>query len=405
MSAAPAEVESLAEFLASCKYDPLRHVLGSYPWGVPGTPLEGMKLRDWQYKELESIGERLMIDPYYPIRDAFGTGHGVGKSALAAMLVKWALDCWLEARVVVTANTEGQLRNKTWAEMSKWHNMSLTKDFFNCGKTAIFSTEKHLEMTWRADAVPWSEHNPEAFAGLHNAGKLVMVIMDEASAIPDIIHEVTEGAMTDENTVIIWVQFGNTTRNTGRFKECAPGGRLAEQWNFTHLDARTIEGTNKKQLDEWVELWGEDSDFVRIRVRGEFPRQGDKQFISGEVIDQAAKRPPHREATDALIMGVDVARFGSNKTIFSFRAGRDAESIPWIKLRKLDAQQVAARIMEQIEKHQPDAVFIDGDGIGGPVYDIVRSHHFDIISVNSGKLADEENLWAQQAGGDVGSDA
>ena len=56
--------------------------------------------------------------------------------------------------------------------------------------------------TWRIDAVPWTENRVEAFAGLHNQGRRILVVFDEASAIPDLIWETTEGALTDEQTEI-----------------------------------------------------------------------------------------------------------------------------------------------------------------------------------------------------------
>lgn len=119
---------------------------------------------------------------------------------------------------------------------------------------------------WRADAIPWSEHNTEAFAGLHNERKRIIVVFDEASNIADLVWEVAEGALTDEDTEIIWVAFGNPTRNTGRFRECFR--KYKHRWKCAQIDSRTVEGTNKQQLQKWVDDYGEDSDFVKVRVRG-----------------------------------------------------------------------------------------------------------------------------------------
>src|SRR5690606_34243518 len=103
-------------------------------------------------------------------------------------------------------------------------------DFFTVTATAYFSKDPTRERTWRIDAVPWSEKNPEAFAGLHNKGKRLLMIMDEASAILDVIWETAEGALTDSDTEIIRLAFGNPTRNIGRFRECFAGGRFAPYW-------------------------------------------------------------------------------------------------------------------------------------------------------------------------------
>ena len=100
-------------------------------------------------------------------------------------------------------------------------------------------------------------------------GKRILVITDESTTIADKVWEVIEGALTDEGTELIWIAFGNPTRNTGRFRECF--GRFRHLWKTRHIDSRTVEGTNKKYLNELVETYGEDSDIVKVRVRGMFP--------------------------------------------------------------------------------------------------------------------------------------
>ena len=129
--------------------------------------------------------------------------------------------------------------------------------------------DKDHAKTWRADFVPWSEHNTEAFAGLHNKGKRIVLIFDEASAIADKVWEVAEGALTDEGTEIIWIAFGNPTRNVGRFRECFR--RFKHPVEGRQIDSRTVEGTNKEQIAKWAADYGEDSDFFKVRVRGMFP--------------------------------------------------------------------------------------------------------------------------------------
>jgi hypothetical protein len=67
---------------------------------------------------------------FQPLRIAVASGHGIGKSAEIGMLSKWALDCWVDSRVVITANTEQQLITKTSPEVAKWHKMAITRDWF-----------------------------------------------------------------------------------------------------------------------------------------------------------------------------------------------------------------------------------------------------------------------------------
>src|SRR5262249_48669388 len=114
---------------------------------------------------------------------------------------------------------------------------------------------------------------------------------------------------------------------------------------------------------------GEVADFVRVRVKGVFPRAGSMQFIDSQRIEEAVTRPLEKDPTQALVMGVDIARHGEDQTVIRFRRGLDARSIPAIKFRVPDLMVVASRIMEQINAYEPDAVFVDATGIGWGVCD------------------------------------
>src|SRR5262249_12747791 len=225
------------------------------------------------------------------------------------------------------------------------------------------------ERTWRVDAVTWSENNTEAIAGLHNKGKRAFAIFDEASAIPDPVWETIEGALTDSGTELFWTVFGNPPRSARRVRECFAGGRFGHRWSPRQIDSRSVGMTNKSQIASWVKDYGEDSDFVRVRVRGVFPRAGSMQFIDSQRIQEAVDRPLEHDPTAALVMGVDIARHGDDQTVIRFRRGLDARSIPAVKLRIPDLMVVASRIMELVNAHNPDAVFVDATGIGWGVCD------------------------------------
>src|SRR3990172_8800608 len=216
----------LIEELASFSSDPFGFVLFAFPWQEPGTELEFKTgPEEWQVVVLQDLGAGV-ISFSEAIQIARTSGHGIGKSALVSWIILWAISTYEDTKGVITANTENQLKTKTWVELAKWYRLFIARDFFQMTATAIFSRDPEHERTWRIDMVPWSERNTEAFAGLHNKGRRIVLIMDEASAIPDVIWETSEGALTDADTQIIWCAFGNPTRNSGRFKECFAGGRF-----------------------------------------------------------------------------------------------------------------------------------------------------------------------------------
>lgn len=353
-------------------HDPLAFVMACFPWGETGTPLAGEAgPRPWQAEVLRDIGDQLQAQAVRgitePIRVAVSSGHSVGKSALVAWLTQWGVSTFPNARVVVTANTEQQLRTKTWPEMVKWLSLLPCRHWFDHTDTSITARDPACARTWRADRVTWSENNTEAFAGLHNKGNRIVLIFDEASAIDDGVWQVAEGALTDADTEIIWIVMGNPTRNVGRFRECF--GSQRHRWSTRTVDARTVPGVNLSLIAQWAVDYGDDSDFFRVRVKGEFPRAGSSQFIGGDLVDAARKRPVPPVGLDALVLGVDVARHGDDMTVIYPRRGRDARSIPPIKLRVPDLMQVAGRVAALATELGADAVFVDAGGMGAGVLD------------------------------------
>jgi hypothetical protein len=377
--------------LSRYENDPVAFVGYAFPWSEKNTALEKFDGPEtWQLRVLCHIRDRLLAGAgrheaiSEAIRTAVASGHGVGKSALVSMIIIWAISTMIDTRGVVTANTETQLKTKTWAELGKWYNLFLHREFFELTATAIFF--KGRERTWRIDMVPWTIQKTEAFAGLHNQGKRVLLIMDEASAIDDKIWEVAEGALTDASTQILWCVFGNPTRNVGRFKDCFESYR--DRWWREQVDSRSVSFTNKPQIETWSKDYGDDSDWFRIRIRGVFPRTGEMEFISSADVKEAMLRDFVIMRTDPLVIGVDVARYGANESVIFFRKGRDARSIPPVRLRGVSTVELAQKVMEVYQRYHVDAIFIDGGGVGGGVVDNCRALHLYCYDIQFGAKPD-----------------
>lgn len=389
-----AKPDPLADELEKYGSDPLGFVLDAYPWGA-GALLKHEGPREWQRDVLGMIGKHLQ-DPATrckPLRIAIASGHGIGKSALIAMVVDWAMSTCPETRAVVTANTENQIRTKTWPEVAKWARLAINADWWAIPAMSMY--ERGHEKSWRADATPWSENNTEAFAGLHNEGKRIVLVFDEASRIAPAVWDVANGALTDEDTEIIWLAFGNPTLNTGSFRECF--GKFRHLWKTRQIDSRTVDGTNKEYLQELVDTHGIESDMVKVRVLGQFPSRSISQFIANDLAQEAQTR--QLQAKDhgaACILGVDVARFGDDQCVIRGRMGRDGRVIPPIKWRGMDTVFSAHKIAEAMRVYNPDAVFIDGGGVGGGVVDILKSQGYKVIEVNFGSAARESQKYANK---------
>jgi len=408
----------LAEDMAAFFDDPLGFVMYAFDWdNDPALQIcelvEPWASRydsrygpdEWACRMFDDIGEQCRQrgfdgkSPVLPQRHAVSSGHGIGKSAFTAMLCHWIMSTRPFCKGVVTANTAEQLASKTWAEIAKWNKRCITGHWFSVttGKGAMRMTSRQYPEAWRLDAQTCREENSESFAGLHAANSSPFYIFDEASAVPDKIWEVAEGGMTDGEP--FWFVFGNPTRNTGRFFECF--NKLRHRWSGRQIDSRTVQITNKQQIQQWVDDEGEDSDFVRVRVRGVFPRASSLQFIPRDLVDDAAlRKPAHvRQVGLSAAVGVDVARFGDDQSCIATRVGRDA-SWPLKRFGKIDTMQLASKVLEHVRDLKQaglrPVVFVDGGGVGGGVVDRLRQLNLDAIEVQFGGKPDNSRKYANK---------
>jgi hypothetical protein len=352
--------DKIIKTLIELSGDPYAFVMWAFPWGT-GSLARHEGPEDWQKEILCLIRDGMSLDEALQI--AVASGHDIGKSALVAWIVLWGISTCIDARGVVTANTESQLKQKTWAELSKWYNLFIAKKYFELTATAIFARIADHEKSWRFDIVPWSERNTEAFAGMHNEGKRAFMIFDEASAIPDGIWEVAEGPMMGANTERLWLAFGNPTRNTGRFYDCFH--RFRHRWINRQIDSRNVRLTDKTQIGKLVKDWGEDSDYIRVRVRGVFPRSSDRQYISSEYIERGRGKHLRVEEYNfaAKIIGVDAAYYGPDKAVIYLRQGLMSKKLG--SYPKIEPEILAGYVAGFEDEYQADAVFIDqGEGSG-----------------------------------------
>lgn len=363
--------DQLLDEIVETIYDPLAFVKGFFPWGSPGDLEMSKGPYEWQTVIFALIRDHLSssITRHTPLRIAVASGNGIGKSAFLAMINKWAMTTCEGCKCVVTAGTGAQLKTKTQPELAKWYRLFEGPEFFEVKAQSITARDFKRADEWRTDLLPWDAKNPDAFSGLHNVGKRILVIYDEASAIDDVIWDRTAGAMTDAGTEIIWLVFGNPTRNQGRFAECFGSDKY--RWRTFQIDSRTVDGTNKVELAAEVEKYGEDSDYIRWRIRGEFPRAGSAQFISGALVAAARNYKSVGHGSLPKILSCDVARFGDDQTVVGMRQGRKFEILG--KYRGKDTSQTADLLVGFIADRQPEAIVVDGDGIGGGVIDNLRA--------------------------------
>lgn len=396
----------------SIKDDLYRWVMLTYPWGKKNTQLEKAKgPRAWQKRELDAISAHIAENKAKMARGedpeiyrlAVVSGRGPGKSALVAWITHWFLSTVLGGTAILSANTDTQLTDKTYAELGKWLTFGMNGYWFDRVTKKItpkkwFAEEvakaRLIDNTYYyAQGVLWNEDEPDSFAGAHNPLGMLL-IFDEASGIPQPIWTVSSGFFTDISAYRFWLVFSNPRSNTGPFYDCFHEKR--DMWHTTHVDARAVEtntGIDQKIYEDIIREHGIDSDQARIEVLGEFPSRGDRQFIARGVVKDAQGRELERyDDHAALLMGVDPARYGEDATVIRFRRGRDARSYPVIEMRKKSNMEVANECARLIDAHHPDAVFVDS-GAGAGIIDRLREVGYKIHEVGFGTESSDPH-WA-----------
>jgi hypothetical protein len=405
----PVDIE-LAEEVAKFYADPLGFVTMAFPWGEKHTPLAEESGPDAiQTQFLRDLGREVKKrrfngqDPVAPILMAASSGHGTGKSSLGAMVACWILSTRPYSIGTISANTYQQLETRTWAAILKWMRLCITAHWFHIRASGIYSRQS--PENWKCVAQTCKEENAQSFAGQHARTSSSWYMFDEASHIPDGIWDVAQGGLTDgEPMFFAW---GQPARKSGRFYEIC-FGKQRDRWLVRSIDSRQSRFTNKALIAEWIEDYGEDSDFIRVRVRGIAPRAGDLQFIDQDRVDGAKRRPAVSFPDDPLVAGFDVSGGGQAWNIVWFRRGLDARSIPPIAIPGEHSQErsaILAKLSEILSDRRPghrvSMMFVDS-AYGAPYVERLRMRFDNIQEVNFGAPSPDRHqanmrayMWAK----------
>ncbi|MEY2759393.1 MAG: hypothetical protein RIR33_3171 [Pseudomonadota bacterium] len=386
--------------------DPEAFVLLAFPWGQLNTPLAAFDgPRRWQRRVLRMIRDHIGANrgqvEMDTLRAAVSSGRGIGKSALVSWLILWMLSTRIGSTVMVSANSEAQLRGVTWGELTKWSAMLINSHWWEISATKLMPAQWLTQIVerdlkkgtryWAAEGRLWSEENPDAYAGTHNMDGM-MLIFDEASGIPDPIWAVGAGFFTENILDRYWLAFSNPRRNEGYFFECFHAKR--DFWKNIQIDARSVEGTDQRVYRQIIDEYGEDSREARVEVYGEFPAAGEDQFIAPRLVDDAVKRAAHKDPTAPIVLGVDPARSGADSTVIVARQGRDLVAIR--RYRGDDTMTVVGHVIDAIEEFRPALTVIDEGGLGYGILDRLTEQRFKVRGVNFGWKAKSSVMWGNK---------
>ncbi len=365
------------------------------PAGIAPTPLQfasdilGVKLWAKQREVLGSLVEHRRV--------AVKSGNGLGKGFCAAVALLWFLYAHQDAAIVLsTAPTFRQVRHILWRQV---HRLYRPKAELLGGKI--------LDTRWEiADdryAMGLSAENADQFQGFHSPNMLIVV--DEAEGVSDEIYEAIEAVMTSADPLLLLI--GNPTTVTGAFRRAFYEERhLYHNITISALNSPNVrEGkavipglTSARWVEERRETWGEDNPIYRARVLGEFPDQAEDTLISLSDVEKAAQRwttgqlGDAGEGEDEVVLAVDVARFGSDRSVILRRQGSRVMEVR--TFRQMDTMQLAGWVAAAIRETSPERVCVDEIGVGAGVVDRLKEQGFPIKGINVARRAQQDTLFA-----------
>lgn len=335
-------------------------VLGVLPHGV-ANPDEAPQLEFWQSEVLSAIRdgqERITVR----------SGHGVGKTSLLAWITLYGLlCCGPDTKIPIAAGSHDQLRDTIQPEIGKWHRklppLLQQQIDVQSERVVVRAAPDEAFAVFRTA----SKDNPQALAGFH--AKTIIFLIDEASAVNEAAFEVAQGAFSTAGAICVCT--GNPTKRQGFFFDTH--NKLRDRWRSIRVSSEDVPRA-RGHIADVIAAYGKDSNKYRVRVLGEFPTHSDDTVIPLEWVEAARGRDVAK-SNCWPIWGVDVARFGDDRTVLVIRQGNTLIRQPYV-WRNLDGPQVAGRLIEMYNaapnEMKPKQICVDVIGPGASVVDHLR---------------------------------
>jgi len=333
-------------------------------------------------------------------RMSIRSGHGCGKDTTAVWLSLWFVSTRPYAKVVVTAPTARQLYDVFWSELAKWFRRSKLQEEFIMQKDKFFhkSAPKEWWIRLVSPQVKASkEEQAETLAGFH--GDHLLIIVDEASGVPDPMFIPLEGALTQEDNRVLLI--GNMTKNTGYFYDTHFHPKIKQNWFRLHWDSRKSPIVKKETVEYFANKYGENSSVFAIRIIGDPPLEDDKAWIPLAWARQCLGNEVSVPEDEPLYLGVDVARYGEDKSVILPRRG--LKIYPWYTHQGLNTIDLGGHINQIYIELDAQGIAIDEIGVGAGVTDWLQKHgHIRCFGVNVATKSSDitkyhrlrDELWA-----------
>jgi hypothetical protein len=313
------------------------------------------------------------------------SGHGVGKTTVLAWIIVHHALFRFPQKTVCTAPTSKQLFDALYAETVTWFKKlpPIARDRFEIKSESIELKAASQEsfVSFRTS----SAEKPEALAGVHS--DFVLLIIDEASGVPEAIFESAVGSMSGHNAINILC--GNPVRRSGLFFDTHCNPKVLVKWTRFHTSCEGHPNVTDDFIDDVKSRYGELSNAYRVRVLGEFPMVDDDTVIPWALIEAALKRDvdPKRQRP---IWGLDIARKGRDACALAKRQANVLME-PILEWRNPDLMASVGKVKAEWDKtplaYRPEFIFVDAIGLGAGVADRLREMQLPAVAINVSEVA------------------
>jgi hypothetical protein len=373
---------------------------------------------EWQREVLEELGRESIAakatgagmdhgtSPTLRRRHVMKACTGPGKSAVLAWLAWWRLSCFghkgEHPKGAALSITADNLKDNLWAEINKWQTRSaFLRETFTWTKERVFAND--YPATWFLSARAFSKDaDSEAIgrtlSGLHS--QYAFVILDEVGEMPIQIGRSAEQAMSTGIDIGIFAA-GNPTSTSGLLYHLCTSARA--QWKITTITADPDDPKRTPRVDasnarEQIEMYGRDNPWVMSTILGLFPPGSFNALLSLDEAEAASKR--HLDKGEyqwsQKRLGIDVARFGDDRTVIFPRQGM-AAFMPVI-MRGADGPTVASRVAVAKNRWGSEMELVDGTGgYGGGVVDALRQASIRAVEVQFAGRANDPRYLNKRA--------
>ncbi len=124
-----------------------------------------------------------------------------------------------------------------------------------------------------------------------------------------------------------------------------------------------------------------------------FAASSDKTLIELPLVMRARKQNKEVVPFGAMVLGVDVARFGDDRTVLCLRQGR---VVHWTKAwEKQDTMATVGLVVHYAKQFRPRRIFVDVVGVGAGVVDRLRETEFAeaVCAVNGAEAAIDQKKY------------